>query len=196
MAKPDDIPTTSLPDAGAVPPRTLREAGLLGQTTEGASAIFAVGIILAMAVLVLEVVSRYFFHAPTTWAHETSTFLSAVTFIFGGLLCVVRNAHIRVVLLYDLFKGKALRMLNAVISLACAISTGFFAWAAWHTVEKAIFRPSGDFFLETSGSAWNSPAPALIKIFLFVILIVMSVQFLILAFNYIRAARGHERVVR
>lgn len=196
MAQPDDSPTLAVPDAGTAPPRTLPEAGRLGRITERVSAVFAVGIVLAMAVLVLEVVSRYFFGAPTTWAHETSTFLSAVTFIFGGLLCVVRNSHIRVVLLYDLFKGRALQALNALISLACTISTGFFAWAAWRTVEKAIFRPSGDFYLETSGSAWNSPAPALIKIFLFVVLIVMSAQFLILAFNYMRAARGPDRAVR
>ncbi|PJE28906.1 TRAP-type C4-dicarboxylate transport system, small permease component [Pseudooceanicola antarcticus] len=193
MAQPDDIPTMAIPDAVEIPPRTLPEAGRLGWLMEKVSAVFAIGIILAMAILVLEVVSRYFFGAPTTWAHETSTFLSAITFIFGGLLCVVRNSHIRVVLLYDLFRGRALKALNAVISLVCTISTGFFAWAAWRTVEKAIFRPSGDFYLETSGSAWNSPAPALIKIFLFLVLIVMSLQFLILAFNYMRAARGGMR---
>ncbi|TMV07371.1 TRAP transporter small permease subunit [Arenibacterium halophilum] len=196
MAQPDDTPIPALPDAPTSPARSLPEAGRFGRFLERTSVIFAIGIVLAMAILVFEVISRYFFGAPTIWAHETSTFLSAVTFIFGGLLCVVRNSHIRVVLLYDLVRGKALQMLNALISLACAISTGFFAWAAWRTVKKAVFRPSGDFFLETSGSAWNSPAPALIKIFLFLVLIAMSLQFLILAINYLRAARSHKRALR
>lgn len=53
-------------------------------------------------------------------------------------------------------------------------------------VKKAMFRPDGSFFLETSGSAWNSPAPALLKIFLLVVMVTMSIQFLILTVNYLR----------
>ncbi|HBM58639.1 MAG TPA: C4-dicarboxylate ABC transporter permease [Citreicella sp.] len=196
MAEPDPVARPGIPEAALSHPRTLPEAGRIGRGIDRVAAVFALGIVLAMAILVLEVITRYFFNAPTTWAHETSTFLSAITFIFGGLLCVARNSHIRVVLLYDLVRGRALQVLNAVISLTCMISTGFFAWAAWHMVRKAIFRPSGDLFLETSGSAWNSPAPALIKIFLFLVLIVMSGQFLLLTFSYMRAARAPERADR
>lgn len=166
----------------------LPQAGLLGRAIDRLSGLFAAGILLAAGVLVLEVVMRYFLNSPTTWAHEASIFLSAVTFIFGGLLCVIRNSHIRVVLLYDFVTGRLRQMLDAPISLLCAFSTGFFAWAAWRMVEKATFRPSGAFSLETSGSAWNSPAPALVKIFLLLVLIAMCCQFLVLAFNYMRAA--------
>ncbi|MBR9764422.1 MAG: TRAP transporter small permease [Rhodobacteraceae bacterium] len=203
MAQPDTSATPSgtaapegLPDAAIAHPRTLPEAGRLGWLVDRVSVVFAAGIILAMAILVMEVVMRYFFGAPTTWAHETSTTLSAITFVFGGLLCVARNSHIRVVLLYDLVRGRAMQLLNALISLACMGSTGFFAWAAWKMVKKATIRPSGDFYLESSGSAWNSPAPAVIKIFLLLVLIVMSCQFMVLAFNYLRAARAHGRAVR
>lgn len=193
MAQRDNTAREAVPDVVASRTRPLPQAGRLGKVIDLISSVFAAGILLAMAILVLEVVMRYFFGAPTTWAHESSIFLSAITFIFGGLLCVTRNIHIRVVLLYDLVHGRARQMLDALISLACAISTGFFAWAAWRMVEKAIFRPSGDLYLETSGSAWNSPAPALVKMFLFLVLIVMSCQFLILAFNYMRAARAHGK---
>ena len=186
--RPDATPEAS-PGAVDLLKAPLPQAGRLGRAIERLSGIFAAGILLAAGVLVLEVVMRYFFDSPTTWAHETSIFLSAVTFIFGGLLCVIRNSHIRVVLLYDHVAGRARRVLDATISLLCAFSTGFFAWAAWSMVEKATLRPSGAFYLETSGSAWNSPAPALVKIFLLIVLIVMCCQFLVLAFNYMRAAR-------
>lgn len=188
MARRDIATSEAAPDPVASPHTPLSEAGRLGRGISRLTGLFAAGILLAAAVLVLEVVMRYFFNAPTTWAHETSIFLSAITFIFGGLLCVIRNTHIRVVLLYDLVAGRARQILDIAISLLCAFSTGFFAWAAWRMVEKATFRPSGDFYLETSGSSWNSPAPALIKIFLLIILIVMCCQFLVLAFNYMRAA--------
>ena len=193
MAQRDNIAQEAIPDAVAERRRPLPQAGRLGWVIDRVSLLFAIGILLAMATLVLEVVMRYFFNAPTTWAHETSTFLSAITFVFGGLLCVCRNSHIRVVLLYDLITGRARQILDAVISLTCAVSTGFFAWAAWRMVKKAVFRPSGDLYLETSGSAWNSPAPAFVKIFLFFVLIIMCGQFLTLAFNYLRLARGHGK---
>ena len=193
MAQRDKIAQEVIPDIVAERGRPLPQSGRMGRIIDRISTFFAVGIILAMATLVLEVIMRYFFNAPTTWAHETSMFLSAITFIFGGLLCVCRNSHIRVVLIYDLVKGRARQMLDVAISLVCAFSTGFFAWAAWRMVKKAIYRPSGDLYLETSGSAWNSPAPALVKIFLFCVLIVMCCQFLVLAFNYLRAARAHGK---
>lgn len=186
------IPET-IPDAVDPVTAPLPQAGRLGRAIDRLSGLFAAGILLAAGVLVLEVVMRYFLNSPTTWAHETSIFLSAVTFVFGGLLCVIRNSHIRVVLLYDHVKGRARQALDAAISLLCAFSTGFFAWAAWGMVKKATIRPSGDLYLESSGSAWNSPAPALVKIFLLIVLIVMSVQFLILAIHYMRAARAPRK---
>jgi ABC-type transport system involved in multi-copper enzyme maturation permease subunit len=61
-----------------------------------------------------------------------------------------------------------------------------FAWAAWKGVLRAAWTPTGDFRLETSGSAWNPPTPGLLKVFLLFILIVMTVQFLILAIAYFK----------
>lgn len=171
----------------------LPEAGRLGWAITRIARLFAVGIIIAMAVLVLEIFLRYVFNSPTTWAHETTTFLSALTFIFGGLYCVARNSHIRVVLIYDLVGERLRNLLDVLISLACLGASLFFAWAAWLMARKAMFRPDGNFALETSGSAWNSPAPAVLKIFLFVVLVTMSLQFLILTFNYLRGLARPER---
>ncbi|QDY70564.1 TRAP transporter small permease subunit [Qingshengfaniella alkalisoli] len=184
------------PDVLDTARRTLPEAGLLGRWIGRMANVFAIGIVLAMCVLVLEVVMRYCFNAPTAWAHETSTFLSSITFIFGGLFCVARNSHIRVVLVYDLIHGRNKRLLNAVISLICFISSAFFVWAATIMVKKSLFRPNGDLYLETSGSAWNPPTPGLTKVFLFCVLVVMSVQFLILAINYLRRPASHASGAR
>ena len=104
---------------------------------------------------------RYGFDSPTIWAHETTIFLCAMAFTYGGLYCSARNSHIRVVLLYDLAKGRTKRVLDAIISVICLIASAFFAWAAWTMVQKSIFRPDGSIHLETSGSAWDPPFPRL-----------------------------------
>lgn len=72
------------------------EAGLLGRLVDRFGYVFAVGIVVAAAILLVEVFLRYIFNRPTIWAHETTTFLCGIAFIYGGLYCASRNSHIRV----------------------------------------------------------------------------------------------------
>ncbi|SDR47762.1 TRAP transporter small permease [Pseudovibrio sp. Tun.PSC04-5.I4] len=162
------------------------ESGLLGRIIALFGNIFAVAIILSAAILITEVAMRYLLNSPTTWAHETVIFLTATTFLFGGLYCASTNRHIRVVLIYDALSPKMRRIFNIVISVACALASALFSWAGWLVVKRAIWTPAGVFRLETSGSAWNPPTPGLLKLFLLGILILMCLQFLILAVNYAR----------
>lgn len=170
--------------AGPIP-----EAGLLGRVISAGGLLFAIGIVAAMLILIQEVVLRYFFNSPTVWAHETTIFLSGIAFVYGGLYCVARDSHIRVVLIYDAIPPHLRRALDVVISIICAISSAMFAYAAWLMVERAAFTPAGDFRLETSGSAWNPAFPGMMKVFLLIVLAVMAVQFLILTINYARGKR-------
>lgn len=171
----------SVDQRGAIP-----EAGWLGRQIDRLGIVLALGIVAAMLILINEVVLRYVFNAPTIWAHETTVFLCAIAFIFGGLYCTARDRHIRVVLIYDALGPRTRRVFDVVISIVCAAASAMFAWAAWIMVGRAVLRPDGSFRLETSGSAWNPPFPALLKVFLLVVLAVMAVQFLILARNYWR----------
>jgi TRAP-type C4-dicarboxylate transport system permease small subunit len=165
-------------------------AGLLGRVVNRGGIVFALAILASAGILGLEVVLRYVFNAPTTWAHETVIFLNACAFVFGGLYVVARDAHIRVVLIYDQLPARIRRIFDVAISVACLIATTFFAWAAWQSLVRAVWTPTGEFRLESSGSAWDPPTPGLLKIFLFAILIVMAVQFAVLAWNYARGRTG------
>ena len=177
-------------DAGkqgrAVSPGAVPQAGKLGWLIDKGGIIFATGIFIAMLILIQEVFLRYVLNSPTIWAHETTIFLCAVAFIYGGLYCAARNTHIRVVILYDLVSPGVRRFLDVVISLVCMISAATFAWASWLMVERAAFAPDGSFRLETSGSAWNPPTPSLLKIFMLAVMVVLAIQFLVLAVNYAR----------
>ncbi len=166
--------------------RTAIEAGLMGRIVDRAGYVFAAGIVLAAAILLLEVFLRYFLNSPTIWVHETTVFLCGAAFVFGGLYCTCKNSHIRVVLLYDLFPPRLRRIADIAISLVSALAAGFFAYAAWHMVKRAVWAPSGVIRLETTGSAWSPPTPALIKIFIFIVMVLLVLQFLILAYNYAR----------
>ncbi len=171
-------------DRGAIP-----EAGALGRWIDRGGIVFAIGIFVAMLILIQEVVLRYGFNSPTIWAHETTVFLCAIAFVYGGLYCAARDRHIRVVLIYDALPPRARRALDVVISLVCAASAAMFAWASWVMVARATFRPDGSFRLESSGSAWDPVYPGLLKVFLLAVLAVTAVQFVILAIAYARKRR-------
>ncbi len=179
-----DATSEALPREGRapIPP----EAGRLGRAIDRGAYVFAAGIVAAAAILLLEVFLRYVFNRPTIWAHETTTFLCAIAFLYGGLYCAARDSHIRIVLLYDRLGPRARRFMDVTISVISCIAAVFFAYATIVMVEKAVMTPAGAFYLEGSGSAWNPPTPALVKIFLLVILVVLAVQFLVLAVNHAR----------
>ncbi|MCK0103280.1 TRAP transporter small permease [Pseudohalocynthiibacter sp. F2068] len=166
------------------------QAGAFGKVINAFGIVFAIAILSSAAILFLEVILRYGLNRPTIWAHETVIFLTACSFVFGGLYVASRNAHIRVVLIYDQLGAAKRRRFDVAISVACSFACAVFAWASWQSVVRAVWTPTGDFRLETSGSAWDPPTPGLVKVFLFIVLILMALQFAILAFNYLRKPVG------
>lgn len=188
---PPALPDEALPGAD-IKAGPIAEAGLLGRLIDRGGIVFALGILASAVILVSEVVLRYAFNAPTIWAHETTVFLSGIAFVYGGLYCAARDRHIRVVLLYDMLPPRLRRAFDVAISLVCAAASAMFAYAAWTMVARAAWAPSGEIRLESSGSAWDPVYPALVKIFLLLVMAVMAAQFLVLAWRYARRPRAQE----
>ncbi|WP_424987143.1 TRAP transporter small permease subunit [Microbulbifer sp. S227A] len=147
---------------------------------------FALLFLVSMCILIFEVVMRYVFDRPTIWVHETTIFICAVCFVFGGLHSVSRDGHIRIVLLYDHFGPAMRRWVDAAIYAVCGLATAMFSYALWPTVVKSFYDPTGAFRMITSGSAWNPPFPTLLRAFLFITLVAMTLQFALLVINRIR----------
>lgn len=167
----------------------IAEAGLFGRVIARTSDVFTLAILLAAVIIIFEVLMRYVLNSPTIWGHETVVFLTASSFLFGGLVVAARDSHIRVVLLYEAVTSQTRRLLNIVISGLCALSTLFFTLSMWVPVQRALFTPQGEFRIESSGSAFNSPYPGIQRVFLFAVLMMMSAQFIILTINYFRAKK-------
>ena len=173
--------------AAPVPP----ESGRLGRAVDALGLVFALCFVASTAIILWEIVARYVFDSPTQWVHETTTFLCGISFIFGGLYALSHDKHIRVVLIYDAVKGRTRQALDVVLSSIGLVTMIFFAFAAWDNAQKAVFTPGGAVRLQTSGSAWNPPYPALVKVFLLVVIVVMAAQFVVHIVNHVRG-RGHS----
>lgn len=134
-----------------------------------------------------EIIRRYVFDAPTLWVHETVTFAGATLFVIGGLYALATDRHVRIVLIYDAVSHRAQRWLRVVHHLLGLVFCGLLLSASWSMATEAVLAPWGDWRLETSGSAWNPPFPALLKVIILVAVAVMTLQFLL---HLVRDLRG------
>lgn len=145
--------------------------------------------LLCAAIIMWEVIARYVFNAPTFWAHETTTLISALLLAFGGTHCLAKKKHIRIILVYDAVPASVRRWLDVIISILSMIFAAGLTWGSWIMVQKSIFTPQGAFRLETSGSAWDPPFPAITKMFLFAMLTIMLIQMTLHLFHHLFGAR-------
>ncbi|SNR41815.1 TRAP transporter, DctM subunit [Puniceibacterium sediminis] len=138
--------------------------------------IFSFLFAAATAVSIYEIIMRYFFNAPTIWAHETVIALIAVCYLYGGMQCLAADKHIRIGLIYFGTSGGTRRLLDFVNGLLALFFAVAIAYAAYTMVENAWWTPQGDLRLERSGSAWNPVTPAMVKMALLVTAIVLAIQ--------------------
>ncbi|MEO6566944.1 MAG: TRAP transporter small permease [Casimicrobiaceae bacterium] len=104
--------------------------------------------VVAAGITVWEVMMRYVFGAPTTWAHVLTTALCAVGFALGGAYSMVRDEHIRITSMVDHFTPR-LRFACELLAVACGViylaalsyAATLQAWeAVWH-FEGLRWRP-------------------------------------------------------
>ncbi|HBV75895.1 MULTISPECIES: TRAP transporter small permease subunit [Vibrio] len=181
-----DVPTP--PEAEDVPKNKL-DACIIK-----VSHVLSLLFIFTVFISFYEVLMRYVFDAPTTWVHETASFIGGSLFVIGGIYAFATDKHVRVVLIYDAVSNKTRRLLNIVHHIVGLTFSLMMAWAAYTMVQTSWFTPWGEFRLETSGSYFNPPYPALLKALIFVIFCILSVQFVLHLFQEIKALRSRHDV--
>lgn len=142
--------------------------------------------LVSASIIMIEIIARYVFNSPTFWVHETTTLLCALCFLYGGSHCLARNGHIRIGLLYDIVSAKVRRWLDIFIAFMGIIYSFTMAAGAWIMMKSALFAPWGDFRMETSGSAWDPPLPAIVKTAIFLMVVLMLVQFILHFISHVR----------
>jgi TRAP-type mannitol/chloroaromatic compound transport system permease small subunit len=116
-----------------------------------------VGKAFAWLILVLtlgisyEVLVRYVFRAPTTWAFDFSYINYGAMFLMAGAYALSRNGHVRADVVYRLWKPRTQAMMDLVLyflfflpAVAAWIYAGwFYAKFSIQFREVSIFSPAG-----------------------------------------------------
>jgi len=158
----------------------------LDRIVAGSANVLGWAIFLAFAITVYEVISRYVFNSPTFWAHESTTFLIAAIFLIGGPIALARDKHIRVRMFYDAVSPTGRRWLDIVNSVIAMVFFAGLAYAGWIMSWKATHSPSGEIRFEGTGTSWNPPTPAMLKIMVLICVSLMFVQSLLHLIKAIR----------
>lgn len=122
---------------------------------------------------------RYVFDMPTTWVHDSASFLGGVLFVLGGAYALATDKHVRVVLVYDMVSKKARVWLNIFHHIMGIAFSSLMIYASYNMTREAWLSPDGSIHLQTTGSAWDMPLPALLKAVILLISCVMLIQFFI-----------------
>ena len=75
-----------------------------------------------------EVVSRYFFNAPTRWSNEISQYLLAAVAMLGAGYCLVHDDHVRVDILHRNFGPKARAVIDILTFLLVLVFVSAIIW--------------------------------------------------------------------
>lgn len=113
----------------------------------GAAALLAV----IVPVMLYEVISRYFFNAPTVWGMELATLLFGPYFLLGGPYLLHLGGHVGLDLVHRSLPPlwrRCADVFGHVVIIAFCVILLYFAW-------PLAYQAWG--FRETSFSAWNPP---------------------------------------
>jgi TRAP-type mannitol/chloroaromatic compound transport system permease small subunit len=129
--------------------------------SEYSGRLFAFLCIPVIAVIMLEVIGRYFFNHPFRWTHETMTFLSAFLYLMGGAYILRERGHISVDIVYRLLPVRGRAIMDLVASVF------FFLYMTVLLRTGMNFALTSIRIVEKSGTPWNPPIYPL-KLFIFI----------------------------
>lgn len=122
-----------------------RFSALVGKT-------FAWSIVLLVMVICYEVLVRYAFRAPTTWAYDASVQLYGLLFMMAGAYALSRNGHVRGDFLYRRWRPR----IQAGLDLALYLLAFFPAMIAFMVQGWTFFHES---YLQNEHSPWSPEGP-------------------------------------
>lgn len=123
-----------------------------------------------VAIILFEVIMRYFFAAATLWVNELSLWVGGAIYLSAGLYAMQQRSHIRIFIIYDVVP----LWLKRVFDVISTICVGIFAFAViWGGYGEATTK-----FLrwERFGTAFDPPIPATIKPLILMMMFFLALQ--------------------
>lgn len=93
--------------------------------------------LLMMAIITYEVLGRYFFDNPTSWAWLTNKQIFGIYILCAGLYTLSQGSHIRIEMFYDHFPPKTKYIARMIAFILFMVFIGCLIWqGAWMGLDS------------------------------------------------------------
>jgi len=123
-----------------------------------------------MAIIIFEVVMRYFFLRPTIWVNEMSIWAGGVVYLLSGLYVMQQRAHIRIFLLYDAVPRSVQRIFDLISTVLIVLFAIALVWGGFDDAWSKLIR------WEAFGTAWDPPIPATLQPLILIVVVLIALQ--------------------
>ena len=133
-------------------PTLIRFVRAIDRFTDSTGIWIALLTLPLVAVVCYEVIARYGFNAPTTWAFDMTYMLYAALFMLGTAYALHKGAHVRTDFLYERWSIKTQGVIDTIAYIAFffpafitffVVSAGeaYYSWGIQETSEQTPWRP-------------------------------------------------------
>jgi TRAP-type mannitol/chloroaromatic compound transport system permease small subunit len=112
---------------------------------------FGATVIIVVFAVLYEVIARGVFDQGTLWSNETTIYVSAVAYLLGGGYALRHRRHVRIDVVYQLFRPRTRRRVDLATFVLFVVYAGTLTWVGGTMAWTSFLQG------ETTGSPWNPP---------------------------------------
>jgi len=143
----------------AAPPYGNRFTRIIDRISDVTGIFVSYWTVIAVGYYVFEVTARYFFNAPTNWAHEASFLMFGMMYVMAGAYGMLRHAHVRVDVLYVKLGPQGQAALDVLTSVLFLFYMVVFLSTSWtffaQSVDHAEYFFGQGYGNDMSSSEWR-----------------------------------------
>ena len=103
--------------------------------------------VIAVFVYYYEVIARYVFGSPTSWAHESMYLMFGMQYLIAGAYAMLTESHVRVDIFYAPLPARKKAWTDLATSVFFFIFAGTLLWTSWIFAMDALAVPAGNAFI-------------------------------------------------
>jgi TRAP-type mannitol/chloroaromatic compound transport system permease small subunit len=100
--------------------------------------VLSFSIVVMLVIMLYEVISRYIFNHPTTWAWRVNSMIFSATLILGGGYVLLLKGHVKLDLIYERVSSAKKRLFDIITFPIFLIFIVLAMWQGWKMAASSI----------------------------------------------------------
>lgn len=109
----------------------IRIVHILDSFSRWSGKVLALLIVVMIGIVIFEVVARYLFNRPTSWALEAVTMVFGTYMICGGAFALFKQAHVAMDIFYMRWSDRTKAIVDAATYPIATFFFGLILWKSW-----------------------------------------------------------------